>query len=413
MPRLPSFLEPAFPVLKRGHRFATRRVGAVTRRAAARRPGPGRMPHRGTLSSAETARLEPGAVRLHVAGGAATVRRTPPVGTPAGHWATAGWGDVEVPDRYVLEIDHGLAATYNGVHVTPGGTLDYATSTYFGIEGWEEHPFFLRRRLPDVTEVDGRLLSLATRGTWGNYYHVLMDLLPRWGLFTECLPGVQPDLLLLNRNTPYARQLLELVGLGDVRFVEPTKHSAHRASTLWVPSLDNNHNEAPPWITSWLRAHLPPKETAGLPKRLYITRGDRPNTRRVIDEAEVFAALEREGFARFDPGRHPVQEQIDHFAAAEVIVAPHGAALANLNFCRPGVKVLELFAPRYLNPGYWSITSNVEDSTYRYLVGPPTTVRPGTIMNGVLDDISVTPGAVLDALDQLLTATPPTQENAP
>ena len=47
------------------------------------------------------------------------------------------------------------------------------------------------------------------------------------------------------------------------------------------------------------------------------------------------ASLERRGFLRFDPGAHTVQEQIDHFAAAEVIVAPHGAALANLTFCRP------------------------------------------------------------------------------
>jgi len=405
VPRLPAALEPAFPLLKRGHRWATRQVGAYTRRQAVRRPGPRRLPHRGTLSSYETARLEPDHVRLHVAGGAAVVERTPPLGTPADHWETRHWASIEVPDRYVLEIDHGLALTHNGVHVTPGGTLDYATSTYFGIDGrWEEHPIYLKPRLPLAQEVDGTVLSLATRGTWGNYYHVLMDLLPRWGVFTECLPGRQPDVFLLNRNTFYAREALALAGLGDVPSIEPSASSAVRAQTLWVPSLDNNHNEAPPYITAWLREHLPARRLEGRPKRLFITRGDRPNTRRVVDEPAVFAALEREGFVRFDPGAHPVQEQIDHFAAAEVIVAPHGAALTNLNFCQPGVRILELFAPRYLNKGYCAISSNIPGAVYRYLVAPPQVVPPGTIMNGVLDDIVVSPDAVLAALEELLAA---------
>jgi hypothetical protein len=84
-------------------------------------------------------------------------------------------------------------------------------------------------------------------------------------------------------------------------------------------------------------------------------------------------------------------------------VAPHGAALTNLNFCRPGVRVLELFAPGYLNPGYWSITANVAESAYRYLVAdtarPP---RAGSRMLGVMHDIDVPPQDVDDALDDLL-----------
>ena len=48
--------------------------------------------------------------------------------------------------------------------------------------------------------------------------------------------------------------------------------------------------------------------------------------------------------------RWALLEQVDAFAAAQVVVAPHGAALGNLVFCPPGVRVLELFAPRDVNP---------------------------------------------------------------
>ena len=93
---------------------------------------------------------------------------------------------------------------------------------------------------------------------------------------------------------------------------------------------------------------------------------------------------------------HSVQEQIDHFAGAEVVVAPHGAALANLVFCRPGVRVLELFAPRYVNPCYWTIADNIAAARYRYLVCGRT-ARPGTHRcTACSTDIVVDPGA-LDA----------------
>ena len=111
----------------------------------------------------------------------------------------------------------------------------------------------------------------------------------------------------------------------------------------------------------------------------------------------------RRGFTVLDPGSLSVQEQIDHFAAARVVVAPHGAALTNLSFCRPGVRVLELFAPGYLNPGYWSIVSNVEGARYRYLVAPtPRPPRPGSRNLGVMHDIDLDPTDVENALDALL-----------
>jgi capsular polysaccharide biosynthesis protein len=73
-----------------------------------------------------------------------------------------------------------------------------------------------------------------------------------------------------------------------------------------------------------------------------------------------------------------------------VVVAPLGAALTNLVFCRPGVRVLELFAPRYLNSCFWTIACNIPGSRYHYLVGESSRpVDPRAEMLGVQDDITV------------------------
>jgi capsular polysaccharide biosynthesis protein len=393
--------------VKRAHRFATRRVGGVTRRTTARAGRPGGLPWRGTAASDETVALEPGSATLHLGGPAQAVRRPVPHGTPESHPFFELRTAFTAPRRHVLDLTDGLVVGDYGAHVTSGGILDYETSDYYGVSGWREHPIYLRWRMPEVRDLDGSLLSLATRGTGANYYHFMMDLLPRWGVFREALPDLVPDRVLLNRSTSYQRQLLALVGLADVPSVEPARNLAYRAERLLVPGLPNYDTLAPPWTTQWLRLNLPAERLEGRPSRIYVTRGQVRHTRRLVNEAEIRPILDRHGFTVIDPGTLSVQEQIDHFAAADVVVAPHGAGLTNLTFCRPGVKVLELFAPRYLNCCFWAIASNVPGATYHYLVGETTrAVDPAGPMLGVQDDITVSPKAFETALRRLLDAEP-------
>ncbi|MCL8253261.1 glycosyltransferase family 61 protein, partial [Aeromicrobium fastidiosum] len=318
------------------------------------------------------------------------------------------WGEVrelEVPERFVLEVADGRLVGDYAATITPGGRLDLQTSPYFRIRGWQEHPIYLRPRLPEATPLDGTTLSLSSQASGRNYYHSLMDTLPRWGVLQEALPGTRPDHVVVSHRTPWDRQLLAMAGIDAHRLVEPVKHLSVRADRLLVPCLNNHHTLAPRWVTQWLRDHLPAQRVSGRPTRLFVTRGAAPHTRRFVREAELMTLLAPLGFERLDPGAVSVQEQIDHFAAAEVVVAPHGAGLANLNFAPAGVRVLELFAPRYLNPGYWAITDNVPDSVYRYLVADPAEPdRPERRMLNVQDDIDIDPRVVLAAVEELLAA---------
>ena len=304
----------------------------------------------------------------------------------------------------MLELAGGSVLGRHAAVVTAAGRLDHETSHYFGTSGWREHPVFLDPRPRPAEHVEGTLLVLAARATGDNYYHFLIDALPRLGILEDALPGALPsvDAVLVDATTRYQRELADLLGLERFRQLHPRRGLHLRADRLLVPSLPNISTIVAPRTTQWLREALPPRTTTGLPELLYVTRGTTPHTRRVLREEELRERLVRRGFTVLDPGRLSVQEQIDHFAAARVVVAPHGAALTNLTFCRPGVRLLELFAPGYLNPGYWSILHNIEDSTYRYLVGAGREPRPGSAMRGVMHDVDIDPSAVEEALDGLL-----------
>jgi len=402
MTRLPSTLQPAWPLIKRLHRLATRLVGLVAR-PMSRLQGARALPLRATDRAAETAALEPLTVRLHQADTGEAIRREPAQGTPPWHWVFEKARLFDVPPRFSLEIDGGVVVGDYGANLTPGGILDLQTSEYFGISGWREHPIFLRRRLPPVEHVDGTLVALATRGGSNNYYHFLLDVLPRFGVFEETLPGRRADVLYVPAETQWQRDLLDLVGLGDHRRIETRKHRAVRADHLIVPSLPNPKEVAPRKTVEWLRSRLVAHDVLDKPRRLYVTRGSARNNRRVVREEELMRALEERGFVRIEPGGMSVRDQIDHYAAAEIVVAPHGAALTNLVFAAPGIKVLELFPANYVNSCFWAIADSIPDSQYRYLVdGDVAQHGPGSPMNRIQADIDVDPAAVIEAVDRLL-----------
>lgn len=402
MTRLPSRLQVAWPLVKRLHRFASFLNGVVVRRTS-RLFGPRALPRRGSTSSEQTAAREPSAVSLHQVAQGESIRREPATGDPAGHWVFERRRTFDVAPRFSLEIDHGVVVGDYGATITPGGTLDYETSDYFGVSGWREHPIFLRRRLPPVEHVSGTLVSLATRGGSGNYYHFLLDVLPRYGVFEETMPGRTADALYVPASTRWQQDLLELVGLGDHVRVETHKHRAVSADRLVVPCLPNPKEVAPRATVDWLRSRLPAHDVGDKPRRVYVTRGSRPNTRRLVQEEALMERLEERGFVRIEPGGMSVRDQIDHYAAAEVVVAPHGAALTNLVFAAPGVRVLEMFPAEYVNQCYWAITSCVPDSRYAYVIGGDVTQHgPGDPMNKIQADIDIAPDVIVAAVDRLI-----------
>lgn len=399
MSRLPSRLQPAWPLVKRLHRLATLVIGVLLRRCSMLL-GSRRVPRAATATSVETARLESDRVSLHPVGPVEEIERRPAPGEPPRHWVFERGRTAHIPATYVLEVRGGRLVGEFGATVTPGGVLDYQTSGYFGIDGWREHPVFLAPLPRTVENVGGTVLSLTTRGCAGNYYHFLYDSIARYGLFEEAMPGERLDAVIVPHQARYQRELLELAGIRPP-YLQPDRTRTYVADRLLVPSTPNQDLDAPRSAVAWLRKRLPPTPGADGPRRLYLTRGDKPHTRRYVQEAQLWPWLESNGFVRLDPGTLSVQQQIDVFSGAEVVVGPHGAALTNLTFCQPGTRVLEMFAASYVHLGLWSICEAIGGVDYRYLVADGDH-RPGRSMTGVLDDVSIPVERVWAAISSML-----------
>ncbi|MGI9213601.1 MAG: glycosyltransferase 61 family protein, partial [Methylococcaceae bacterium] len=215
------------------------------------------------------------------------------------------------------------------------------------------------RSLPEHAWVKlrGRVCPLVIAGG-GIYAHWLGDILPAVHLLQ--LAGITLDSIdhwIVNRtDLAYHGESLDVLGIDrskvipwsrDLRFIQ--------ADELIVPSRARTHLYTGQWIIEWLRKTFVPawpllSKRPGA-TRLYLSR-EKASKRLVTNEAEVIEILMAYGFQVLYLEKMPLTEAARLLAQAEVVIAPHGAGLANMVFCTPGTRLLELYS-WHISQEYW------------------------------------------------------------
>jgi hypothetical protein len=238
-----------------------------------------------------------------------------------------------------------------------GRTIARDVSPDFG-KPFGEHWLLTHKKIRPPVLLPGTTAVIATTLGAG-YSHWLLEELPR-------LLALKPDdglTLIAHAAHACNREAFALHGFTGK--VLPAKREAHHScELLLVPSL----GQLTPTTVQALDEFTAPLRQPSSPfgERLYISR-ENARRRRVANESELWAELAAHGFAKLHLEDLTWAQQISAFRAAKVIVAPHGAGLANLVFCRPGTKVIELFHRSYVNGCYWQLAA-LKGLDYRPLV---------------------------------------------
>jgi hypothetical protein len=226
----------------------------------------------------------------------------------------------------------------------------------------------LERSAPALRRLDGASATGAGSATsilslWcGNYYHWLVDALPRLAVLAAV--GA-PALPIATPATPTAFQEASLRALAVWERRLPFDGRRMRLESLVWPSGLDPIGFPSPRTTDWLRTSFPGAPPAGPGgRRLYVRR----RRRTIANEPEVGPLLERAGFETIVPETLSFDEQVRVFSEAEAIVGCHGAGMANGVFARPGAQVLELFQPGYVNLSIYRL-ARAAGMRYSYLVG--------------------------------------------
>ena len=276
-------------------------------------------------------------------------------------------GEIKAAPAFVFEIPNvNFWAHYGGAVVTAENALlaDLSPEVW----GPANHRIFSRWHLPKSQLLNGRIAIGVTPEAGGNYYHWLLDLLPRVLLLKYATQNFSNyDALLLNGSrAAYERETLAALEVPPekIRFVD--SRDRFQIASAVFPSLDINI--LAPWKVHGLRELL----SSGKPnqhRRLYFSRA-RAAVRRIANEKEISEVLRQQDFEILEAETLSWREQADLFANASVIVAPHGAALANIVFCQLGTRIVEITTRAGYRDWYWELAA-VAGLSYEVLEAQP------------------------------------------
>lgn len=326
---------------------------------------------------------------------------------------------IVIEDAHTIRLCPAIFAL-NDVLAVPKDWSFLTADGRLALDGTAINPFLLRKgRFPAIvpTGEDGCSVVVETAGTidepvlfiggdcLGNYYHWLVDFLPRllvfhrnrqlfasWGIKRIALIGDLPD---------FVRDLLGRIGIGQDDIIWIDGQRGWRFRSMHLLSNFSQYGHLHPFSLDLLRKMLRPVERGPGTRMLYVSRHD-AKSRRVRNEEELFAALDKWGFERIMPGQLSFTEQARLFSEARLIVGAHGAGLTNMLFAgadaalvelRPAVQGLQHFdlLAKQLEQRYASVIVDVRDMDVPGHHNSGFRVDPIQVENAVAQILSETP----------------------
>lgn len=210
----------------------------------------------------------------------------------------------------------------------------------------------------------GKTLVL-TQGASGhfNYAHWLFDILPKLIIASQFCKLSKINFFYFSKLNNFQKETLKFMKIDPARFIDSNKLRHIESEKLIAVSHPNYfkktiffaHSNLPKWIIySLKKIFLKKKIKKSIYKRIFIDRSDSTQKHcKLINNKEIIIFLKKRGFKILKLSKIKFINQISIFKNCKEIIAPHGAGLANLVFCKSGTKVCEI------------ITKNINNSVYR------------------------------------------------
>jgi len=184
-----------------------------------------------------------------------------------------------------------------------------------------------------------------------NLFHWMVDGVARLGVVPENYLRAAGVLLVPMPAVERFPGLLSRLPLPPGLTVRPVRDGESlRIRTLIQPGSVSLGLAYHPCLAVALRSMVrgPAAADTPLPRRFYVDRRGSA-ARRLVNETDLVTALAQLGIPAIVLEDLPLAAQIDLFAQAELVVAPHGAGLTHIAFAPPGCRVLELLMDSYVH----------------------------------------------------------------
>lgn len=266
------------------------------------------------------------------------------------------------PKTYLCSLKNGKIVNKNGVVVSYDDKV-FADFTYEFDIPLEKNKIF-KSYIQKPQFKNGVFATIVSPGS-DTYFHWICDSLPR----IKMIEGIRDEidyLIVPEKLKQFHIETLYLLGFSEEKLVKISDSNNLLCENLIVPSMPGISGNTPKWACDFLREIFLPEGYSKPHRLIYISRKD-AIYRKVINEREIEEFLQEFGFEIVEMSKLSFLEQVKICSEAKVVVGPHGAGLTNTLFCQKA-KILEMFAPSYVNACYWMLSNQVGNEYY-YILG--------------------------------------------
>ena len=205
-----------------------------------------------------------------------------------------------------------------------------------------------------IKSINGSLIIL-TQGASGhnNYAHWMLDVLPRIKLLLSKMLISEIKNIYVTKLNKFQNQSFSFLGLKTFKIIDPNIFRHVKADQIisvshpyyfkktWFYAQSN----LPSWIIKFLRNDISKKVKSKKKsyKKIFIDRSDSlQNHSKFINNNEVIKYLKSKRYKCLRLTELNLKDQISIFKNCNTIIAPHGAGLTNIAFCKKNTKVIEI-----------------------------------------------------------------------
>lgn len=217
----------------------------------------------------------------------------------------------------------------------------------------KEHPFLFFQLPKSKFLLKGNTLVLASYDWKENYYHWMFHIIGRLSVLKALeIDFDEFDHIVVNKPIKkFQEQSLLDFNLPKEKLVFIENDDLIKIENAFLPSYLYFH----PMVPHFLRRHYlkSVKAHENASKKIYISRRNSP-IRKLIEEEDVVDLLVKEfGYQEVFLEDYSLKEQSQIMHQADFVIAPHGAGLPNIIYCKKHTKVLEILPYSWTNVVYW------------------------------------------------------------
>lgn len=251
----------------------------------------------------------------------------------------------EIVGSDVFAFPHGYS-THWGANLTSRGEL-IADLSRQGYGREKAHFSFGKPRVKKARRIRGSVATLTIEHR-GNYFHFLTDAISRLQLIQNLKRP--PDYIYVQSDHKYQAEILSRLGYKTHQIIDSSRHPYIEADELLVPGYVSNLGLLTRNSILYLRSKLksglsrPPASRCRI---VFISRRDSPK-RKLLNEDKLLDQLAPFQVEAVVLSERSVEQNIELFETADVVIGQWGAGMADLIFARQ-----ELFVV-LLTPPVWS-----------------------------------------------------------